>query len=449
MGGRRAFRRLQHAAAETGVIQDMTIDGQGVVSVDGKRVFIDGAIDGEAVSFRRLRAHRNYDEAELLAIDAPAAQRVEPACGYFGTCGGCSLQHLSPAAQLALKERTLVESLRRIGQVTPDRLMPAVTGPAWGYRRRARLGARYVDGKGRVLVGFSERHGSWVTDMRHCEVLHPALAALVGPLADLIGGLSIRQRIPQVEAVVADNATALVFRVLEPPGPADLEALRAFRQRHGLRLLLQTGGPDSLQPLDMEQDGGDLWYGIADSGLRMGFGPTDFIQVNSAINDSMIRLAVELLAPGPGMRLLDLYCGIGNFTLPLAQRAGAVLGVEGAAPMVTRARDNARQNGIGNATFALADLSTADGAIPWAGQAFDAALLDPPRAGAAAIIEPLARTGVRRILYVSCHPGTLARDAGTLVHGHGYRLAAAGILDMFPSTSHVESVALFERERVP
>lgn len=445
MGGRRAIRRLQHAAPETDLVQDMTIEGQGLASSDGKRVFIDGAIGGETVTFRRVRAHRDYDEAELLAIDRPAPQRVAPRCQYFGTCGGCSLQHLSPAAQLALKERTLVESLKRIAAVVPDRLMPAVTGPAWGYRRRARLGARYVAGKGRVLVGFSERHGSWITDMRSCETLHPALAALLSPLGDLIGSLAIRQRIPQVEVAVADNATVLVFRVLEPPGPADLAALRAFRQQHGLRVLLQGGGPDSLQPLDAEVDGGELWYGIAGTGLRMGFGPTDFIQVNGAINDSMVGLALELLAPAAGMRLLDLYCGIGNFTLPLAQRAGTVLGVEGAAPMIERARDNARRNGIGNAAFALADLSTADGAVPWAGQRFDAVLLDPPRAGAAAIIDPLVQTRARHILYVSCHTGTLARDAATLVHGHGYRLAATGILDMFPSTSHVESMALFER----
>ncbi len=445
MAGRRATRRLQHQTAEMAVVQDMTLEGQGVVGSDGKRVFIHGAITGESVTFRRVRAHRNYDEAELLGTAVAAPDRVGPRCPYFGSCGGCSLQHLSSAAQLALKERTLIESLRRLGAVTPGRVLPAVTGPAWGYRRRARLGVRYVEGKGRVLVGFSERNSSWIADMRDCEVLHPALAALIAPLSELIGSLSIRQRIPQVEAAVADNATVLVFRVLEAPAAADLAALQGFRQRHGVRILLQAGGPDSLQPLDAAEDGGDLWYVIPGMDLRMGFGPTDFIQVNSAINASMIRLALELLDLDGSMRLLDLYCGIGNFTLPLARHAAAVLGIEGEAAMLARARDNARRNGIANAEFAVADLSAADGAAGWAGRRFDAVLLDPPRAGAAAMIAPLARTGARRIVYVSCHPGTLARDAGALVQEHGYRLTAAGILDMFPHTSHVESVALFER----
>ena len=446
MGGRRAIRRLRHELPENAVVQDMTIEGRGLTSVVGKRVFIDGAIAGESVTFRRVRAHRDYDEGELLGIGARSPDRVEPRCPYFGGCGGCSLQHLSTAAQLALKERALAESLGRIGRVTPGRLMPAVAGPAWGYRRRARLSVRDVAGKGRVLVGFSERHSPRVTDMRGCEVLHPAVAGLIDPLSGLIGSLSIRQRVPQVEAAVADNATVLVFRVLAPPTAADRAALRGFGCQHGVRILLQAGGAGSIEPLDAQADGGELWYALPDSGLRLAFGPTDFIQVNSAINGRMISLALELLAPHAGMRLLDLYCGIGNFTLPLARQAGSVLGVEGEAAMVERARANAQLNGIANAGFAVADLSTADGAGSWAGGRFDAVLLDPPRAGAAAMLAPLAQTAARRILYVSCHPGTLARDAGVLVHEHGYRLAAAGILDMFPATSHVESVALFERD---
>lgn len=446
MGGRRAIRRIQQAAPEAAVVQDMTIEGRGLVTVDGKRVFIDGAITGESVGFRRLRRHRDYDEAELLGVDVPAAGRTAPRCRYFGSCGGCSLQHLTEAAQLALKERTLVESLRRIGAVQPARLLPAVSGPAWGYRRRARLSVRDVPAKGRVLVGFSERHGSRVTDMRSCEVLHPAVAALIEPLSTLIGGLSIRQRIPQVEVAVADNATVLVFRVLVAPSAADLALLQDFAGQHALRILLQPRGPDSLQTLEGSSDIGELWYTLADQGLRMHFAPTDFIQVNSSINQRMISLALELLAPDAGMRVLDLYCGIGNFSLPLARHAGEVLGVEGEAAMVGRARDNARLNAIGNARFTMTDLSQADAAHDWAAGSFDAVLLDPPRAGAAAVLAPVARTGARRVLYVSCHPGTLARDAGTLVQEHGYRLAAAGILDMFPSTSHVESVALFERE---
>jgi len=445
VGGRRAVRRIQQAAPETAVVQDMTVEGRGLATVDGKRVFIEGAITGESVSFRRVRRHRDYDEAELLGVEAPAAGRTQPRCAYFGSCGGCSLQHLDGTAQLELKERTLLESLRRIGAVEPARLLPPVSGPAWGYRRRARLGVRDVAAKGRVLVGFSERHSPRVTDMRSCEVLHPAVGGLIEPLSALIGGLSIRQRIPQIEAAVADNATVLVFRVLAAPSAADLALLQDFADRHALRILLQPGGLGSLQKLDGGRDDGDLWYALAGGGLRMHFAPTDFIQVNGVINQRMIALALELLAPDAGMRVLDLYCGIGNFSLPLARQAGEVLGVEGDAAMVERARDNARLNGIANARFAVADLAQAGPAPGWAGGGFDAVLLDPPRAGAAAVLGPVAGSGARRVLYVSCHPGTLARDAGVLVREHGYRLQAAGILDMFPSTSHVESMALFER----
>ncbi len=445
MGGRRAVRKLKDAAPESAVVQDMTPDGQGVVSVAGKRVFVDGAISGETVTWRRLRVRRNYDEAELLAVDQPSPDRVVPRCRYFGTCGGCSLQHLSAAGQVRLKESVLAENLRRIGAVTPGRWLPAVTGPAWGYRRRARLSVRYVEGKGRVLVGFSERGSPYVADMLSCEILHPAVAQLIAPMSDLIGQLSLRQRIPQVEVAVADNATVLVFRVLDAPDAADTGKLLEFGKRHGVRILLQGAGPDSITGLQPGLDDGELWYRLPGAGLQMRFGPTDFIQVNAQINQCMIELASELLEPGPATRLLDLYCGIGNFTLALGRHAGNVLGVEGEPGAVARARANAEANGIANAEFRCADLSTADACSAWAGQKFDAVLLDPPRAGAAAMLRPLAGTGAGKVLYVSCHPGTLARDAGVLVHELGYRLTAAGILDMFPATGHVESVALFER----
>ncbi len=445
MGGRRAIRRLDSAPAETGIVLDDTTEGQGLVSVGGKRVFVSGALRGETVDFRRVRTRHNYDEAELLAVTTPSADRVAPRCAYFGVCGGCSLQHVSAEAQVTLKERVLLESLKRIGLVTPGRVLPAMIGEPWGYRRRARLAARFVPGKDRVLVGFSEKGSSRITDMRSCETLHPSVSALLIPLSELIGASSLARRIPQVEVAVADNATALVFRVLDDPSPADLESLRAFARRHGVRVLLQRSGPDALMPV-VAEDGDDLCYEIAGTGLRLSFGPADFIQVNAGVNGRLVALALELLQPQPGARMLDLYCGIGNFTLPLARHAAHVLGVEGEPAAVARARRNALLNGIANAEFAVADLA-ADAAAPvWAGRQFDAALLDPPRAGAAALLGPLSRTGVARILYVSCHPGTLARDAGTLVHELGFRLSAAGILDMFPATSHVESVALFERQ---
>ena len=428
---------------ETAHVQDMNTDGQGIASLGGTRVFVAGAIAGEAIRLRRVRSRRSYDEAVLLDVSSPSPDRVVPRCRYFGTCGACSIQHLSPEAQVRLKESVLLESLGRIGRVTPARIMPAVTGSPWGYRRRARLAARYVDGKSRVLVGFSERDSSRITDMTSCETLHPAVASLIAPLGELIASLSVARRVPQVEVAVADNATALVFRVLDEPGREDLALLRAFGARHGVRVLLQAAGPRETKPLDPASDGGELWYDVTAHGLRMTFGPTDFIQVNADVNARMIDLALELLGPDGGMRVLDLYCGIGNFTLPLARRAGSVLGIEGDEDMVSRARLNAVSNGIGNAEFMTADLARA-GALDGAGT-FDAVLLDPPRAGAAEMMGPIAATHARHVLYVSCHPGTLARDAGTLVNELGYGLVAAGILDMFPATSHVESVALFAR----
>lgn len=429
---------------------DATPEGDGVASVSGKRVFVAGALQGETVTFRRVRSRSNYDEAELIAVEVASSDRVEPRCASFGRCGGCSLQHLAPAAQLALKERALVESLRRIGGVTPARLMAPVAAPSWGYRRRARLAVRHVAGKGRVLVGFSERDSSRIAEMSRCETLHPAAAELPGLLSELIGSLSLAARIPQVEVAVADRATALVFRVLDEPTAADLAALRDFRDRHDLRILLQRAGPGAIAPLDAGRDDAPLCYEIGGMGLRLEFGPTDFVQVNAAANERMIALALELLQPDAGVRVLDLYCGIGNFTLALARRAGYVLGIEGDAHMVDRARRNAVANGLDNAEFRSGDLSRADIGACWSGARgsarFDAVLLDPPRAGAAAVLPALPATGARRILYVSCHPGTLARDAGTLVNDLGYQLAAAGVLDMFPHTSHIESVALFERD---
>jgi 23S rRNA (uracil1939-C5)-methyltransferase len=445
MSGRRAIRRLSGQPAETAAIVDMTVEGHGIADVGGKRVFVHGAITGETVRFRRTRRRSNYDEAELAAVEQPCADRVIPHCGYFGRCGGCSLQHLGAAAQLRMKESVLLENLRRIGRLVPAQVLPPVTGPQWGYRRRARLAVRDVPGKGRVLVGFRERLKNYVMDMGDCQTLHGDAARLIAPLSELIGGLSLRARLPQVEVVVADNATALVLRVLDEPAAADLDALAEFRDRHGVRLYLQRTQPGTAEPLDVARDGGDLWYELPEQGLRMTFGPLDFIQVNGEVNRRMIALALQLLAPAATQRVLDLFCGLGNFTLALARHAGEVCGVELEPGMVARARGNAAANGIANAKFLVADLRAAREAASGFGGRYDLALLDPPRAGAEAALAPLAATGAARILYVSCHPATLARDAGILAGQLGYRLAAAGVLDMFPGTGHVESVALFER----
>jgi len=422
-----------------------TLEGAGVIAAGGKRVLVPGALAGEEVAFERARRHRNFDEGVLREVRRPSPHRVTPACPYFGRCGGCSLQHVEPAAQVELKQSTLLDSLARLGGVEADRVLPPVRGALWGYRRRARLAARHVPGKGRVLVGFREAAKPWITDMLGCATLVPDIATLIAPLSTLIGALSIRARVPQVEATAADNATALVFRVLEPPSAGDVERLLAFGRDHAVRIYLQSGAPETAALLPGTSAGEDLHYRLPAHGLTLTFGPTDFIQVHGEVNRLMVDQALDLLAPAPTDRVLDLYCGIGNFTLPLARRAAAVTGLEGAGAAVLRGRHNAILAGLDGARFVEADLAGAGAEGAWTREHFDLALLDPPRTGALALLPALAKVGPRRIVYVSCHPGTLARDAGRLVADHGYRLVAAGIMDMFPHTSHVESMALFER----
>jgi 23S rRNA (uracil1939-C5)-methyltransferase len=344
-----------------------------------------------------------------------------------------------------MKQATLLESLARIAGLQPASVLPPVRGAVWGYRRKARLAVRHVERKGRVLVGFREHDKPWVTDMLTCATVEPAMSRLIEPLSGLIGTLSVRARLPQVEATVAENATALVLRVLDPLTPADRDQLLAFGSAHGVRIYLQPGGPDSILALQPEQPGDDLCYRMPAFGLSLLFGPTDFIQVHAEVNRLMVDQALQLLAPSTADRVLDLYCGIGNFTLALARRAGEVLGLEGAAAAIRRARDNATLAGLTNTRFVEADLAGAGACGAWTRERFDLALLDPPRTGAVQLLPALSRVGPRRILYVSCHPATLARDAGLLVREHGYRLVNAGVMDMFPQTSHVESMALFER----
>ncbi|MEO7385300.1 MAG: 23S rRNA (uracil(1939)-C(5))-methyltransferase RlmD [Gammaproteobacteria bacterium] len=431
-------------ALEIADVIALTLEGSGVLAPAGKRVLVPGALVGEEVAFQRRRRRRNYDEGLLVEVRRPSADRVTPACEYFGRCGGCSLQHLSPAAQLAMKQGTLLESLARIASLEPAEVLAPVRGAVWGYRRRARLAVRHVERKGRVLVGFREAEKPWVVDMLTCATVDPAISRLIAPLSALIGKLSLRARLPQVEATVADNATALVFRVLDSPTPADREELLRFATEQGVRVYLQPGNPDSVVALDPAGFGEELHYRLPAFDLTLTFGPTDFIQVHGEVNRLMVDQALRLLAPAGADRVLDLYCGMGNFTLPLARVAGTVLGLEGASPAVKRGRDNAVLAGLPNARFVEADLAGAGAEGAWTREKFDLAVLDPPRTGAAELLPALGKVAPRRILYVSCHPGTLARDAGLLVREHGYRLASAGVMDMFPHTSHVESMALFE-----
>lgn len=438
-------------APERAVIAGLTLEGLGVVRGEGKRVLVHGALPGEDVEYQRTRRRSNYDEARLLAVHAPSADRVEPRCSYFGRCGGCALQHLAPAAQLATKETTLLESLARIGGVRPARVLPPVAGEPWGYRRRVRFSVRDVQAKGRVLVGFQERDRPWVMDMDHCETAHPLASALLPALSALAGSLSIRHRVPQFEVTVADNAMAVVARTLLPLSPDDDRRLEDFAAGsqgldRPLRLYVQPGDGRTLVPVGAAaRDPSPLEYALPAQGLRLAFGPTDFIQVNAAVNAALVEQALAALDPQSTDRVLDLFAGIGNFSLPLAQRAAAVVGIEGAAPAVEWARRNAASAGLANAEFVVADLAGDGLGGAWARGRYDLALLDPPRTGARELLAPLAATGVRRIVYVSCHPGTLARDAGILVGEHGFALEAAGVLDMFPQTSHVESMAVFSR----
>jgi 23S rRNA (uracil1939-C5)-methyltransferase len=437
---------VEASAGEVADVAALTLEGAGVLAPQGKRVLVPGALAGERVRFERRQRRRNYDEGVLLEVLTASPDRVTPECRYFGTCGGCALQHLSPEGQVVMKQASLLDSLARIGGgLTPARVLPPVTGAVWGYRRRARLAVRDVPRKGRVLVGFREQAKPWVADMLSCATVHESISSLIPALSELTGQLSIRARLPQFEATVADNALALVVRVLDPPTPGDLDLLGAFARDHQVRLYLQPGNPESVRPLTGEDPGPDLHYTIPAYRLQVAFGPTDFIQVHRDVNLQMIDQAIGLLAPGSSDRVLDLYCGIGNFTLPLARCAAEVVGVEGARAAVRRAESNAAIAGLGNCRFVEADLAGSGTEGAWTRERFDLALLDPPRTGAAELLPALAGVGPRRIVYVSCHPGTLARDAGILVREHGYALVAAGIMDMFPHTSHVESMALFER----
>jgi len=446
----RSRKRAKRREPETAEIDAISHDGKGIAAVEGKKVFVAGALQGETVKFQRRKRHRNYDEAELLEVIEASEQRIEPRCAAFSVCGGCSLQHLSSADQRAMKGRTLQDNLQRIGQVEPEKWLEPIFNPgpegSWNYRRRARLGVKDVTAKGRVLVGFREAHAPYVCDMHRCEVLAQPVDGLLDALSELIGQLSIRARLPQIEVAVADNATTLLVRVLDPPTDADITLLQQFGVAHDVQIALQTGGLDTASPLD-DSTYQPLRYSLPEFDVEIEFRATDFVQVNAPVNRLMVAKAIELLQVTNTDRVLDLYCGIGNFSLPLARRAAAVLALEGEQLQVERGRFNATHNQIENCEFRTADLSLVAGNESWLKEDWDKVLLDPARSGAEAIIANMAKIDPARIVYVSCHPGTLARDAGVLVREQGYRLASAGIIDMFPHTGHVESIAVFEKVR--
>jgi 23S rRNA (uracil1939-C5)-methyltransferase len=417
-------------------------NGRGTAVHEGKALEVHGCLPGERVLARHLFGRRLRGQAETLAVLRASPDRVEPRCPHFGTCSACTLQHMEPGAQAEFKQGVLLNHLDRAG-IRPEALLPALRADSWHYRRKARLSVRYVKGKGRVLVGFRERDGRFVTDMAECHVVPGPVAERIQELAELVGSLAAFDAIPQIEVSCGDHGAALVFRHLVPLGESDRGQLREFARATGLAVLLQGGGADSVRTLEPEAL--QLGYALPEYGLEHRFGPLDFVQVNGPLNSLMVDRALALLAPGPDERVLDLFCGLGNFTLPLATRAGHVTGVEGDAQLVQRAVHNARRNGISNADFLHADLYTDGGVRTWSGQAFDKVLLDPPRSGAERALPGIAATGAARVAYVSCDPATLARDAAILSNRHGFGLKAAGVMDMFPHTTHVESVALLQR----
>lgn len=427
--------------AEAVRVESLSQEGRGVARRDGKVVFVRGALAGERVRLERLRKRRSYDEAVAGEILEASDLRVEPACAHFGVCGGCTLQHLDPGEQLAVKEQALLEVLQRVGGVKPAELFPRITGPHYGYRRKARLGAKFVAPKGRVLVGFHEAGGRYVTDARECPVLDWRGAPLPQLLAELIGSLEQSTQCPQVEFAAGESSTAFVFRLLQQPSRSDVARLIDFGREQDCAVWIQTGGPDSLSLL---YGPALLNYSLPAFDVTLHFLPTDFVQVNAAVNRTLVSAAIRRLDLDPGSRVLELYSGIGNFSLALARSAGEVVSVEGAPDLVQRARANARANGITNVNHHVSDLAEPPGSAAWLQGRYEAVVLDPPRSGARAVIPELRRVGTQKILYVSCHPATLARDAADL-EAAGFALQAAGVADMFPHTAHAEAMALFVR----
>jgi 23S rRNA (uracil1939-C5)-methyltransferase len=428
-------------------IEKLSHEGRGLSRFEGKVVFVDGALPGETVRATFTSSRGSFAEARTDEVLTASPDRVIPACSFFQSCGGCSLQHYAAARQLAFKEAVLHERLEHaLGGSTYDKL-PVISGEQLGYRRKARLAVRYVPKKGKALVGFRERHSAFITDMDSCVVLDPRVSSLLPALSSLVGQLHCHDQLPQIEVAVGDpvsgsNACALVFRHLQTLDQHDLELLLAFGREHALDIYLQPKGPDTVHRVLPTAGEDRLSYELPEFGLRLAFHPLDFTQVNAGINRQMVARAVQLLDPRPGERVLDLFCGLGNFTLPLATCSLQVVGVEGSAAMVERGQENARRNGIDNASFICADLTLPPEQHSWLQQGFDKVLLDPPRSGALEVLPALIAARPRRIVYVSCNPATLARDAA-LLGTQGYVLKAAGAMDMFPHTSHVEAIALF------
>lgn len=443
MGRRRSKKSLSSTSIEL-FIEKLSHDGRGIARTDGKTQFVEGALPGERVLAVYTNQRSKFDELRTEQVLEASPERVTPPCAHAHLCGGCSLQHLDTEAQVRHKEQVMIEQFRHFGAVLPPQLEPPLRDNTEGYRRKARLGVRYVTKRDEVLVGFREKSTNFLTAIDRCVVLEPRIGERISELKGLLRSLKAYQSIAQIEVAIGDENVALVVRNLEPLEQADLEALLDYVKARNLHLYLQPGGPNTVYKVWPEQGEDRLWYRLEEFGVTLKFHPTDFTQVNAGINRKMVSRALAWLDPQPTDRVLDLFCGLGNFTLPLATRAGAVVGVEGDEAMVVRGRENAQFNQLQNVTFYGADLQADFTQQAWAKEGFDKILIDPPRSGALEVVQYLPKFGAKRIVYVSCNPATLARDAGVLV-AHGYRLLKAGVMDMFPHTTHVESIALFEK----
>ena len=430
------------AEPQRATVESLTHDGRGVARIGDKTVFIDGALPQEEVMFRYTRVRNNYDEGAVLEVLKASPHRVTPACKFFAVCGGCSLQHLEPAEQIRTKQSMLLENLSRIGKVQAEEILSPLIGPIWGYRQKARLGVRYVHKKERVLVGFREKHSAFLADMHSCKILNPLIGERLEELSTTIRQLSCYKQIAQIEVAIGDEGAALIFRNLVELSEADKQVLTEFGQRHEFQIYLQPKGPDTVALLWPET--ASLSYRIPAYDITLAFRPNDFTQVNTAINQAMVARALDLLDPQATDQVLELFCGLGNFSLPLARQVKQVVAVEGDAALIERARDNADRNAITNVEYHVANLMEEVTGLPWLRKrSYDKIMLDPPRSGAVEVLPVIAGLKASRIVYVSCNPATLARDAGILVNDYGYKLVKAGVMDMFPHTAHVESIALF------
>ena len=452
-------------ADNTLTIESMDLEAQGVAHrADGKVVFVDGALPFEVVRANVHRKKDNWEKASLLEVLLESSQRVKPGCPHFGlhagSCGGCKMQHLDASAQIAVKQRALEDNLRHLGKVKPETMLRPIQGPSWGYRYRARLSVRYVVKKGEVLVGFHERKSRYVADMRQCPILPPHVDAMLMPLRELIGGMDARESLPQIELACGDQVTAMVLRHMEPLSKKDLAALQTFAEKYQVQWWLQSKGPDTVCLMDGAL-GAPLSYDLPEFGITMPFKPTDFTQVNPHINRVLVARALRLLDVQPHERVIDWFCGLGNFTLPLATQTREVLGIEGSDAMVVRAGENyafnqsKREHALAPTRFVARNLFEMTPELLRQDGSADKWLVDPPREGAFSLVQALAemhqqpelRQGwvpPKRLVYVSCNPSTLARDAGVLVNSAGYRMSFAGMVNMFPHTAHVESMAVFD-----